>query len=70
MNRQKQMPLLLNLPRYHVAPRPIIARPYQQQNPQVTHHLVYTPVIIVALPDQIINLLAHQEKLTHPTLYT
>ena len=57
-NRQQQTPLLTSPPHYHIVPRLIIARAYQQQYPQVTHR----PVIILILTDQFMNLLAHQAK--------
>ena len=66
-NKQQETPLLQIPPHHHIIPRPIIMRPYQQQNPQITHHPIYVPVIILTLTDQFINLIAHQAKLTHPT---
>ena len=51
-NKQQWTPLLPNPPHHHTAQgtlRPLITNHYKQQNPQLTHHLIYIPVIIVTL---------------------
>ena len=62
-NKQQQTPILPSPPHYHIAPGPIITRPYEQQYAQVTHHLIYVQVIILTLTDKFMNFLAHQAKI-------